>query len=169
MTTATTSGTTGADGPAIRVGVVDDQALVRSGFVVLLRSADIEVVGEAADGKEAVELVRRERPDVILMDIRMPEMDGLEELQGVVVMAATNRPNLVDPALLRPGRFDELVYVPVPTIAGRRHILGIHTRAMPLSDDVDLDGRRDGQQQQRWRREREAEERQVYRGGAGEG
>ncbi|PIK73435.1 AAA family ATPase, partial [Methylobacterium frigidaeris] len=56
----------------------------------------------------------------------LAEMDGLEELQGVVVMAATNRPNLVDPALLRPGRFDELVYVPVPTIAGRRHILGIH-------------------------------------------
>ena len=69
----------------------------------------------------------------------LTEMDGLEELQGVVVIAATNRPNLVDPALLRPGRFDELVYVPVPNAAGRRHILGIHTRAMPLGPDVDLD------------------------------
>jgi DNA-binding NarL/FixJ family response regulator len=62
----------------IRVVVADDQALVRSGFVVLLRSAGLEVVGEAADGREAVELVQRARPDVVLMDIRMPEMDGLE-------------------------------------------------------------------------------------------
>lgn len=69
----------------------------------------------------------------------LAEMDGLEELQGVVVMAATNRPNLVDPALLRPGRFDELVYVSVPDALGRRHILGIHTKNMPLADDVDLD------------------------------
>ncbi|ACA21071.1 AAA family ATPase, CDC48 subfamily [Methylobacterium sp. 4-46] len=69
----------------------------------------------------------------------LAEMDGLEELQGVVVIAATNRPNLVDPALLRPGRFDELVYVPVPSAEGRRHILGIHTRGMPLARDVDLD------------------------------
>ena len=69
----------------------------------------------------------------------LAEMDGLEELQGVVVMAATNRPNLVDPALLRPGRFDELIYVSVPDAAGRRHILSIHTKNMPLAKDVDLD------------------------------
>lgn len=63
----------------IRVAVADDQALVRSGFSVLLGSApDIEVVGEAGDGREAVDLVARERPDVILMDIRMPDVDGLE-------------------------------------------------------------------------------------------
>ncbi|WP_230530173.1 CDC48 family AAA ATPase [Microvirga roseola] len=69
----------------------------------------------------------------------LAEMDGLEELQGVVVMAATNRPNLVDPALLRPGRFDELIYVAVPDAKGRRHILGIHTKGMPRADDVNLD------------------------------
>lgn len=69
----------------------------------------------------------------------LAEMDGLEELQGVVVIAATNRPTLLDPALLRPGRFDELVYVPVPDLAARRHILGIQTKDMPLADDVDLD------------------------------
>jgi transitional endoplasmic reticulum ATPase len=68
----------------------------------------------------------------------LAEMDGLEELQGVVVIGATNRPNLLDPALLRPGRFDELVYVPVPDEAGREHILRIQTQGMPLAEDVDL-------------------------------
>ncbi|WP_394663789.1 CDC48 family AAA ATPase [uncultured Sphingomonas sp.] len=69
----------------------------------------------------------------------LAEMDGLEELQSVVVIGATNRPNLVDPALLRPGRFDELIYVGVPDKAGRRRILGIQTAKMPLAEDVDLD------------------------------
>ena len=69
----------------------------------------------------------------------LAEMDGLEALQSVVVVGATNRPNLIDPALLRPGRFDELVYVGVPDAGGRRRILGIHTAAMPLGSDVDLD------------------------------
>ena len=69
----------------------------------------------------------------------LAEMDGLEELQSVVVIGATNRPNLIDPALLRPGRFDELIYVPVPEEAGRRRILGIHSERMPLAPDVDLD------------------------------
>ena len=69
----------------------------------------------------------------------LAEMDGLEELQSVVVIGATNRPNLVDPALLRPGRFDELIYVGVPDRGGRRRILAIQTQKMPLADDVDLD------------------------------
>jgi transitional endoplasmic reticulum ATPase len=69
----------------------------------------------------------------------LAEMDGLEELQSVVVIGATNRPTLMDPALLRPGRFDELVYVSVPDKAGRRRIVGIHTSKMPLGKDVDLD------------------------------
>jgi len=68
----------------------------------------------------------------------LAEMDGLEELQSVVVIGATNRPNLVDPALLRPGRFDELIYVGTPDKAGREHILGIHTARMPLAANVDL-------------------------------
>ena len=57
----------------------------------------------------------------------------------VVVIGATNRPNLVDPALLRPGRFDELIYVGVPNAEGRRRILAIQTQKMPLASDVDLD------------------------------
>ncbi|GFE73117.1 CDC48 family AAA ATPase [Novosphingobium sp. TCA1] len=68
----------------------------------------------------------------------LAEMDGMEELQSVVLIGATNRPALVDPALLRPGRFDELVYVGTPDEAGRAHILGIHTSKMPLADDVSL-------------------------------
>ncbi|EJL26968.1 CDC48 family AAA ATPase [Novosphingobium sp. AP12] len=68
----------------------------------------------------------------------LAEMDGMEELQSVVLIGATNRPALVDPALLRPGRFDELVYVGTPDAAGREHILGIHTSKMPLADDVSL-------------------------------
>ena len=68
----------------------------------------------------------------------LAEMDGLEELQSVVVIGATNRPNLIDPALLRPGRFDELIYVGVPDRAGRERILKIQTGKMPLAADVDL-------------------------------
>ncbi len=66
-------------------------------------------------------------------------MDGLEEMQGVVVVGTTNQPALVDAALLRPGRFDELIYVPVPDAEGRRKILEIHTGKMPVTDDVNLD------------------------------
>jgi len=68
----------------IRVAVADDQALVRLGLRVLLESEDdLELVGEAADGRQALELVRASRPDVVLMDVRMPVMDGLEALRSI--------------------------------------------------------------------------------------
>ncbi|MGB9902635.1 CDC48 family AAA ATPase [Methanothrix sp.] len=69
----------------------------------------------------------------------LSEMDGLEELHGVVVIGATNRPDIVDPALLRPGRFDELILVPVPDKPSRRKIFEVHTKNMPLAPDVDID------------------------------
>jgi len=69
----------------------------------------------------------------------LSEMDGLEELHGVVVIGATNRPDIVDPALLRPGRFDELIMVPVPDPASRKKIFEVHLKSMPLSSDVEVD------------------------------
>ncbi len=67
------------------------------------------------------------------------EMDGFESNEGVILIAATNRPDVLDPALLRPGRFDRRVVVPRPDIRGRLEILKIHTRRVPLADDVDLE------------------------------
>jgi len=69
----------------------------------------------------------------------LTEMDGIEELRGVVVLAATNRPDIIDPALLRPGRFDKLLYVHLPDLETRKEILKIHLRKKPLADDVDID------------------------------
>jgi transitional endoplasmic reticulum ATPase len=69
----------------------------------------------------------------------LTEMDGLETLKDVVVIAATNRPNLLDPAIIRPGRFDRLVYLGAPDRKGRLKIFEIHTKNTPLSEDVDLE------------------------------
>jgi len=66
------------------------------------------------------------------------EMDGFESNEGVILIAATNRPDVLDPALLRPGRFDRRVVVPRPDIKGREEILRVHTRKVPLGEDVDL-------------------------------
>jgi cell division protease FtsH len=67
------------------------------------------------------------------------EMDGFEGTEGVIMIAATNRPDVLDPALLRPGRFDRRIVVPNPDVKGRQRILEIHTRRIPLADDVELD------------------------------
>jgi cell division protease FtsH len=67
------------------------------------------------------------------------EMDGFESNDGVILLAATNRPDILDPALLRPGRFDRQIVVDMPDVEGREHILRVHTRKIPLAPDVDLE------------------------------
>jgi transitional endoplasmic reticulum ATPase len=69
----------------------------------------------------------------------LTEMDGLEELRGVIVIAATNRPDIIDPALLRPGRFDKFLYIPPPDLEARKEILKIHLKKKPLADDVNIE------------------------------
>lgn len=91
----------------IRVGVVDDQALVRTGFAMILEvETDIDVVFEAADGRDAVELTRRHRPDVLLMDIRMPGMDGIEATR-IITAEQPDSPRIL---MLTTFDLDEYVY-----------------------------------------------------------
>jgi DNA-binding NarL/FixJ family response regulator len=91
----------------IRVGVVDDQTLVRTGFAMILETEpDLEVAFEAGDGREAVECARRHRPDVILMDIRMPEVDGIEATR----LITTELPNAPRILMLTTFDLDEYVY-----------------------------------------------------------
>ncbi|MYS87695.1 response regulator transcription factor [Embleya scabrispora] len=94
---------------SIRVLVADDQALVRAGFRVLVESdPELTVVGEAANGAQAVELIRRERPDVVLMDIRMPEVDGIEATRQV--LAEGPRPPTTRVLVLTTFDLDEYVF-----------------------------------------------------------
>ncbi len=92
--------------PAPRVLIADDQALVRAGFRMILASDGIEVVGEAVNGVEAVQAVRRVRPDVVLMDIRMPELDGLEATRRILTGVA-EQPRVV---ILTTFDLDQYVY-----------------------------------------------------------
>jgi transitional endoplasmic reticulum ATPase len=69
----------------------------------------------------------------------LTELDGLEDLKGVVVIGATNRPDIIDEALLRPGRFDRILEVPPPDKEARKHIFQIHTKKKPLESDVNID------------------------------
>ncbi|XP_058080438.1 cell division control protein 48 homolog B isoform X2 [Magnolia sinica] len=73
-----------------------------------------------------------------LLSTLLTEMDGLEQAKGILVLAATNRPHAIDAALMRPGRFDLVLYVPPPDLEGREEILRVHTRRMKLGEDVNL-------------------------------
>ncbi|MGW2374096.1 response regulator [Kitasatospora sp. NPDC001683] len=91
----------------LRVVVADDQALVRIGFRLILESEGIEVVAEAEDGEQAVAAVRRSRPDVVLMDIRMPGLDGLEATRRILAGGAEDAPRII---MLTTFDLDHYVY-----------------------------------------------------------
>ena len=94
---------------SIRVLLVDDQSLIRTGFRMILDAEeDIEVVGESADGTQAIDSVNRFKPDVVLMDIRMPEMDGIEATRRIVGAAPEDQPVRV--LMLTTFDLDEYVY-----------------------------------------------------------
>jgi cell division protease FtsH len=95
---------------------------------------EIDAIGQRRGGQSAGGDERDHTLEQLLA-----EMDGFDPATGVVVIAATNRPEVLDPALLRPGRFDRQVVIPLPTQRERRAILAVHSRGKPLRPDVDLD------------------------------
>jgi cell division protease FtsH len=98
---------------------------------------ELDAIGRSRQGSVAVTGANDEREQTL--DQILTEMDGFESSQAVVVLAATNRPDVLDSALLRPGRFDRRVTVQAPDHKGRVEILKVHTRSVPLADDVDLE------------------------------
>ncbi|MGW0747094.1 response regulator [Streptomyces sp. NPDC002817] len=94
-------------GPELRAVIADDQALVRTGFGMILAADGIEVTAEAADGAEAVDAVRRTRPDVVLMDIRMPGMDGIEATRRILTEEGADGPRVI---ILTTYDLDHYVY-----------------------------------------------------------
>ncbi len=97
---------------------------------------ELDAVGRSRQGSAGITGANDEREQTL--DQILTEMDGFESTQAVVVIGATNRPEILDPALLRPGRFDRRVAVQPPDRTGRQRILDVHTRSLPLGDDVDL-------------------------------
>ncbi len=98
---------------------------------------ELDAIGRSRQGSAGVTGANDEREQTL--DQILTEMDGFDSTEAVVVLGATNRPEILDPALLRPGRFDRRVAVQPPDRTGRRKILEVHTRSTPLADDVDLD------------------------------
>jgi cell division protease FtsH len=98
---------------------------------------ELDAIGRSRQGSAGITGANDEREQTL--DQILTEMDGFEGTQAVVVLGATNRPEILDQALLRPGRFDRRVAVQPPDRAGRLKILEVHTRSLPLADDVDLD------------------------------
>jgi cell division protease FtsH len=98
---------------------------------------ELDAIGRSRQGASSLTGANDEREQTL--DQILTEMDGFESAEAVVVLGATNRPEVLDPALLRPGRFDRRVAVQAPDRTGRRRILEVHTHNIPLAADVDLD------------------------------
>ncbi len=95
---------------------------------------EIDSVAYARSGDSSDSMVTER-----IVDTLLTEMDGLQDLKNVIVIAATNRPDIMDPALLRPGRFDKIIEIPMPDMETRKAILKVHTKRMPLAKDVDIE------------------------------
>jgi len=119
---------------ASRVRDLFDQAKAKAPCIIFID--EIDAVGQARSS--AMAMGSNDEREQTLNQL-LYEMDGFDANQGVVIMAATNRPEVLDKALLRAGRFDRQIEVPLPTEKGRREILEIHARPVPLAQDVDLD------------------------------
>ena len=119
---------------AARVRDMFEQAKARAPVIIFID--EIDAIGQARTTAGSIG-TNDEREQTL--NALLAEMDGFEPNQGVVIMAATNRPEILDKALLRPGRFDRQIQVPLPTERGRRQILKIHTTDVRLGPDVDLD------------------------------
>jgi len=111
------------------VRLVFQRALSSAPCVVFFDELDSMVPKRSSDGNNSSERV---------VNQMLTEMDGVQQRSQVFVIAATNRPDIIDPAMMRPGRLDRLLYVPLPTEVGRHEILRTHTMQLPLADDVDL-------------------------------
>ncbi len=97
------------------------------------------LLAKAVANESQANFISVKGPELVISQF-LTELDGLEELRNVVVIAATNRPDIIDQALLRPGRFDRLLYVPPPDLEARKQIFRIRTKKTPLDEDVELDG-----------------------------
>lgn len=115
---------------ASRVRDMFEQAKKSSPCIVFID--EIDAVGRSRGGGLGNSNDEREQT----LNQLLVEMDGFEANEGIIIIAATNRPDVLDPALLRPGRFDRQVVVPIPDIEGREKILGVHMKKVPLAPDV---------------------------------
>jgi cell division protease FtsH len=117
---------------AARVRDLFSEARKRSPAIIFVD--EIDAIGQRRGGSGVVSNDEREQT----LNQLLSEMDGFDMTQGIVVLGATNRPEVLDPALLRPGRFDRQVIIPLPTLAERAAILAVHVRGKQLASDVDL-------------------------------
>jgi cell division protease FtsH len=119
---------------AARVRDLFAEARKRGSAIIFID--EVDAIGQRRSGSGAV--VANDEREQTLNQL-LAEMDGFDPSVGIVVLAATNRPEVLDPALLRPGRFDRQVTIPLPNVSERAAILGVHTRGKQLSADVNLD------------------------------
>ena len=121
---------------AARVRDLFQQARQRAPAIVFID--EIDSIGQARSGAAGYQVGANQEQEQTLQQL-LTEMDGFEPNSGVIIVAASNRPEVLDPALLRPGRFDRQIQVNLPDIKGRAEILTIHARTVKMADDVDLE------------------------------